>query len=81
MYKIEEIKNTIIQGDVMEVLKQLPDESVDMCITSPPYWNLRDYNHEGQLGNESNFKEYIDMKKIIFLFFLLQYKSKILINL
>lgn len=60
MYKIEEIKNTIIQGDVMEVLKQLPNESVDMCITSPPYWNLRDYNHEGQLGNESNFKEYID---------------------
>lgn len=60
MYKIEEIKNTIIQGDVMEVLKQLPNESVDMCITSPPYWNLRDYNHEGQLGNENNFKEYID---------------------
>lgn len=60
MYKIEEIKNTIIQGDVMEVLKQLPNESIDMCITSPPYWKLRDYNHEGQLGNESNFKEYID---------------------
>lgn len=35
--------NRIIQGDVLEVLKTLPDESIDCCITSPPYWGLRDY--------------------------------------
>ena len=35
--------NTIIQGDSLEVLKSLPDESVDMCLTSPPYWGLRCY--------------------------------------
>ena len=35
--------NTILQGDVLEKLKELPDESVDCIITSPPYWGLRDY--------------------------------------
>lgn len=35
--------DTIIQGDVLEVLKTLPSESVDCCITSPPYYGLRDY--------------------------------------
>ena len=44
--------NKIIQGDCLEVLKTLPDESVDSIITSPPYWNLRDYGVEGQLGLE-----------------------------
>jgi len=41
--KIEEIKNTIIQGDCLEVMKEMPDSSIDMVITSPPYDNLRDY--------------------------------------
>ena len=35
--------NKIYQGDVLEVLKTFPDESVDCIITSPPYWGLRDY--------------------------------------
>jgi len=35
--------NVILQGDVLEKLKELPDESVDCIITSPPYWGLRDY--------------------------------------
>lgn len=60
MYNIEDIKDTIINGDVLEVLKQIPSESIDMCITSPPYWNLRDYNKEGQVGIENTYKEYID---------------------
>jgi DNA modification methylase len=50
----------IIQGDSLEVLKTLPDESVDCVITSPPYWALRDYGCEGQLGLEPTFQEYID---------------------
>ena len=33
----------LYNGDVLETLRQLPDASVDCCITSPPYWNLRDY--------------------------------------
>ena len=50
----------IIQGDSLEVLKTLPDESVDCVVTSPPYWALRDYGCEGQLGLEPTFQEYID---------------------
>lgn len=52
--------NKILQGDSLEVLKTLDDESVDMCITSPPYWALRDYGVEGQLGLEPTFQEYIN---------------------
>ena len=59
MYNIEDVKDTIINGDVLEVLKQIPSESIDMCITSPPYWNLRDYDKEGQVGIENTYKEYI----------------------
>lgn len=38
--------NKIYQGDTLEILKQMPDESVDCIITSPPYWRLRDYGVE-----------------------------------
>lgn len=51
--------NTIYNGDVLEVLKNMPSESVDMCITSPPYWGLRDYGVEGQIGNEQSYCEYL----------------------
>ncbi len=49
----------ILQGDALEKLKELPDESVDCVITSPPYWALRDYGVDGQLGLEPTFQEYI----------------------
>ena len=64
--KIEEFENKIIQGDSLEVLKTLESESVDCCITSPPYWGLRDYGVDGQLGLEPNFRDYI--KKLCDLF-------------
>jgi DNA modification methylase len=32
-----------MQGDALEQLRKLPDESVNCCVTSPPYWGLRDY--------------------------------------
>ena len=51
--------NKIICGDSLQELKKLPDESVDCVITSPPYWALRDYGVEGQLGLEPTFQEYI----------------------
>lgn len=50
---------TILQGDCIEKLRELPDESVQTCITSPPYWGLRDYGVEGQLGLESTPEEYV----------------------
>lgn len=42
----------IMQGDSLAVLRTLPDESVDCCVTSPPYWGLRDYGVDGQIGLE-----------------------------
>lgn len=51
--------NKVIQGDSLEELKKLPDESIDCVITSPPYWNLRDYNVDGQLGLEPTFEEFV----------------------
>ena len=53
------IKNSIINSDVMEGLKILPDNSIDCVITSPPYWSLRDYGVGDQLGLEPTFQEYI----------------------
>ena len=50
----------IYQGDALEVLKTLPSESIDMCITSPPYWNMRDYGVDGQLGLEYTVNEFIE---------------------
>jgi len=46
-------------GDVLEELRQLPDGSVQMCVTSPAYWGLRDYGVEGQLGLEKTPEEYV----------------------
>lgn len=42
----------IIQGDCLTKLAELPAESVHCCVTSPPYWNLRDYGHSDQIGTE-----------------------------
>ena len=42
-------RNKVYIGSCLEVLKTFPDESIDMCITSPPYWGLRDYGTEGQI--------------------------------
>lgn len=52
--------NKIYQGDVLEVLKTFPDESIDCIVTSPPYWNLRDYQILGQIGLEQTLKLYIE---------------------
>jgi len=49
----------IICGDCLEVLKTLPAESVDCCITSPPYYGLRDYGVAGQIGLEATPEAYV----------------------
>lgn len=49
----------IICGDALEELKKLPDKSVQACVTSPPYWSLRDYGVAGQLGLEDTPEAYI----------------------
>lgn len=52
--------NKIIIGDALESLRQVESESVDCCVTSPPYYGLRDYGVDGQIGLEQTPDEYID---------------------
>ncbi|MDR1556792.1 MAG: site-specific DNA-methyltransferase [Tannerellaceae bacterium] len=52
--------NRIYTGDAKEVLATLPDSSVDCCVTSPPYFGLRDYHVDGQIGLESTTRAYVE---------------------
>lgn len=51
--------NKIYNEDCLLGLRKLESNSVDCCITSPPYWGLRDYGVDGQLGNEATFQEFV----------------------
>lgn len=53
------MKNQILVGDSLEVLATIPAQSVNCVVTSPPYFALRDYGVEGQIGLESSPDEYI----------------------
>ena len=67
---IEDFVNKIHVGHVIDVLKQIPGNSIDVCVTSPPYWGLRNYGdctnvkwddgYEGQLGLEPHPQMYIN---------------------
>lgn len=50
---------TVLIGDNRETMKQIPDGSVQTVVTSPPYFGLRDYGHDGQIGLESTPEEYV----------------------
>ena len=56
----------IINGDSLQELRKIESEYVDCIITSPPYWNLRDYGIDGQLGREKTPQEYINKLVEIF---------------
>lgn len=58
--------DTILTGDSLVVLKNLPDSSVHCCVTSPPYFGLRDYEAKGQIGRESTPEEYINRLVAVF---------------
>jgi DNA modification methylase len=49
----------IHQGDCLDVIRTFPPESVHCCVTSPPYWGLRDYGCAGQIGLEPTPQEYV----------------------
>ena len=57
---------TILVGDCRDVLRTLPDESVHCVVTSPPYFGLRDYGMEGQMGNEEEPIEYTEAMVAVF---------------
>jgi DNA modification methylase len=56
----------ILVGDCRETLKQLPDQCVQTCVTSPPYFGLRDYGHDGQIGLEQTPQDFVDQLVSVF---------------
>ena len=63
-----------LQGDCVEKIKELQDNSIDCVVTSPPYWGLRDYGVDGQLGLEKTYQEHI--QNIVRLFKVIKPKLK-----
>lgn len=63
-YRDEQV--TLLLGDAIEVLRMLPDESVNCCVTSPPYYGLRDYGVAGQYGLEASVGEYVETMRQVF---------------
>ena len=57
---------TILVGDVRKRLAEIPDRTVQCCVTSPPYWGLRDYGHDGQIGLEQTPDEYVSEMVAVF---------------
>jgi|TARA_R100000081_G_C4803265_1_gene165655 site-specific DNA-methyltransferase (adenine-specific) len=65
---------SFLQGDVFDKLEELDDNSIDCVVTSPPYWGLRDYGVQGQLGLEPTYQEHI--QNIVKLFRIIKPKLK-----
>jgi len=53
-------ENRIINADALQALRELPDGVIDTCVTSPPYYGLRDYGINGQIGLEETPDKYIE---------------------
>ena len=60
------VVNTILPGNNIETLKTIPDNSVNCCVTSPPYYGLRDYGIDNQIGLEETPEEYIEALVAVF---------------
>lgn len=59
-------ESLIIESDAILALQKMPSESVQCIVTSPPYWGLRDYGIEGQIGLEENLQQYINKLVAVF---------------
>lgn len=57
LFPLPEVR--VLTGDSRELLRHLPVESVQCCVTSPPYWGLRDYDHPAQIGAEPSPEQYV----------------------
>lgn len=57
---LSNIKIGLMIDDVLEAIKKIPDKSISTVVTSPPYWNLRDYKDNRQIGNEKNPLEFVN---------------------
>jgi DNA modification methylase len=57
---------SVYQGDCLDVMEWMPNKSVQCCVTSPPYFGLRDYGHEGQIGLEQTPEQYVAKMVAVF---------------
>lgn len=60
------IDSKILIGDSLQILPTLDAESIQCCVTSPPYWGLRDYDHDAQIGAEASPEQYVENLVSIF---------------
>jgi DNA modification methylase len=58
-------RRDILVGDALDELRRLPDASVDMLLTSPPYFRLRNYQHDNQIGLESHVDEWVERLAVV----------------
>lgn len=56
----------ILVGDCIKMMQSLPEKSAHTCVTSPPYFGLRDYGVDGQIGLEATPQEFIDRLVMVF---------------
>lgn len=67
MMTVESIINKIICGDAQLILKMFPENSIDMCITSPPFFNQRMYNlGDKEIGREEDYNDYLNNLRHVF---------------
>jgi DNA modification methylase len=65
-YNLDKIINRVFTSDCLKFMRRLPDRCIDFCMTSPPYWSLRDYGIKEQIGLENTPEEYIEKLVIVF---------------
>jgi len=65
-FNLNDFENLVYCGDCLQFMKRLPEKSIDFCMTSPPYWQMRDYKIKGQVGQEKTPEEYIEKLVVIF---------------
>jgi DNA modification methylase len=59
-------RNLVLVGDALAFLRRLPDQFVRTCVTSPPYWGLRDYDFSAQIGAETELADYLSKLTEVF---------------
>ena len=58
--------HTILKGNCLERIKEIPDNSIDLCLTSPPYHSAKDYSGgEGDIGRQQTYQEYLGQCKVL----------------
>jgi len=64
--KLESVLNQVVCGDAQSLVREWPDASIDVVVTSPPYFQQRDYGHPNQIGQEDSPEAYVDRMAALF---------------